>query len=353
MWTGVRQPETKTRAGKTLKLLTAIRTGSTLVVLAAALAGCVANGGVQTSSSGRQVSAADAFIKPPPGGPAIVAVVERRYGNGLAQDILLENNSSAPGQNAVYVKAYGPMGRDAGPGQLATDIPDLSDIRSELRDRFPGIPMQISGLYAQNRYGPIGYATGRSRSGSNCLYVWQRIAPEPRLLRYETGAITWRLRLCDPNTSMRNLLLTAYGFTVTGSFMSPRWNPFGPPPQPDERIGKPGVAILPEEYVDPTVVSPVSFGGDVPVTRSRPRTSTAPAQPVVRNAPTPGAAVVPPPSDAQPAAGSSSGGPTSLLPQPATTGTAPVVQRTTTSTSQPSPLPRPPQVRVVGGGGDS
>lgn len=326
-----------------------------LALLAAALCGCVSNGGVQTSSSGRQVSAADAFIKPPPGGPAIVAVVEQRYGNGLAQDILLENNSSAPGQNVLYVKAFGPMGRDAGPGMLGNDIPDLSDIRAEMRERFPGIAMQISSLYAQNRYGPIGYATGRSRSGSNCLYVWQRIAPEPRLLRYETGAITWRLRLCDPKTSLRNLLLTAYGFTVTGSFLSPRWNPFGPPPVPDERIGKPGVAILPEEYVDPTVVSPVSFGGDVPIVRSTPRTSSAPAQPVVRNAPTPGAAVVPPPNEAdlsEPSANSSTlppasprSGPTSLLPPSAATGTAPVVQRSPTGTAQP----RPPQVRVIGG----
>lgn len=318
------------------------------------LGGCVANGGVETSSSGRQVSAADAFIKPPPGGPAIIAVLEQRYQNGLAQDILLENNSRAPGQNVLYVKAYGPMGRDAGSGTLRTDIPSLDGIRKELRDRFPGIPMQVSGLYAQNRYGPIGYATGRSRSGSNCLYVWQRIAPEPRLWRYETGAITWRLRLCDPNTSMRNLLLTAYGFTVTGSFRSSRWNPFGPPPEPDERIGKPGVSILPEAYVDPTVVAPVSFGGDPAPARTVRRSNPRPApQPTVVNAPAPGAAVVPPPSSATANTPSASPpAPATTTPRPTGTPTSlvpPSASSAVQSAPQPTPA-SPPQVRVVGGG---
>ncbi|GAB5373707.1 MAG: hypothetical protein AcusKO_01690 [Acuticoccus sp.] len=314
------------------------------------LGGCVANGGVQTSSSGQQVSAADAFMKPPPGGPAIIAVLEQRYQNGLAQDILLENNSRAPGQNVLYVKAYGPMGRDAGSGTLGNDIPSLGEIRNELRERFPGIPMQVSGLYAQNRYGPIGYATGRSRSGSNCLYVWQRIAPEPRLWRYETGAITWRLRLCDPNTSTRNLLLTAYGFTVTGSFRSPRWNPFGPPPEPDERIGKPGVTILPEAYVDPTVVAPVSFGGEPAPTRTARRSRPA-AQPQVVNAPAPGAAVVPPPDSAT-AATPSASSPAPTAPRPSSTPTVlvpPSASSAVQSAPQPAPV-SPPQVRVVGGG---
>lgn len=275
------------------------------VFLAAAVGGCASSGGVKTAADVGQVPISQAFMVPPPGGPAIIAVLEQRYRNGLAQDIILENNSGAPGQNVLYVRAYGPMGPDAGEGTMRQDIPTVSDISRELRSRFPGIGMQISGLYAQNRYGPIGYATGRT-GNVNCLYVWQRLAAERGLFSKRVGAITWRLRLCDPNTSMRDLLLTAYGFSITGTFLSDRWNPFGDPPEPDPRIGQPGVAILPEQPVDPTVVAPNSFGRGVSRGSSRPRRTVrraavsrpAPApDPTPLNDPLPGAAVVPRPEN--------------------------------------------------------
>jgi len=272
---------------------------------AAAPAGCASTGGVRTASRSNEVPVSEAFIVPPPGGPAVVAVLENRFRNGLAQDIILENNSGAPGQNALYVRAFGPMGRDAGRGTLAADRPDLATIRRELAQRFPGIRMEISGLYAQNRYGALGYATGRAPSGATCLYVWQRIASERRLFKVERGSITWRLRLCEPKTTARELLITAYGFTVAGYFDSPNWNPYGPPPEPDERIGKPGAVILPEQAVDPTVVAPQSFGerrrsaAADRAARAPPARTTVrpPERPAVLNRPTPGAAVVPRPEN--------------------------------------------------------
>ncbi|MEM0908663.1 MAG: cellulose biosynthesis protein BcsN [Pseudomonadota bacterium] len=241
---------------------------------------------------------------PPPGGPGVVAILEKRYTNGLVQDIILENNSSAAGQNVLIVRAYGPMGPDAGRGRLRTDIPSLNGVREEMRERFPGVHMSVSGLYAQNRYGPLGYATGRSRTGSNCLYVWQRIASDPGLFRVERGAITWRLRLCDPNRTQRQLLQIAYGFNVVGYFDSDYWNPYGTPPEPDERIGKPGEVIFPDEVRDDTVVAPVAFSD--PPRRRRRASSTArrvaassppAARPTVVNNPAPGAAVVPRPQN--------------------------------------------------------
>ena len=275
------------------------------LVVTATFAGCVSNsGGVRTATLNNQVDPSEAFMVPPPGGPAIIAVLEQRYQNALAQDIVLENNSSVPGENVLYVRAFGPMGRDAGRNRLGPDIPSLSGIQRELRQRFPGIGMQVSGLYAQNRYGPIGYATGRSSSGVSCIYVWQRIAPEPRLVTFQRGSITWRLRLCEPNTSVRDLLLTAYGFTVVGYFDAQTWNPFGEPPAPDERIGKPGEVILPETTVDPTVVAPRSFTSpprqaapSAPVRRrSAPAAVSEPTPPVL-NRPVTGAAVVPRPEN--------------------------------------------------------
>lgn len=283
------------------------------VLFAITVGGCAYNvgGGVGTFSTGRQVPITEAFMVPPPGGPAVIAVLEQRYRNALAQDIILENNTGTPGQNVLYVRAFGPMGRDGGDSLLSEDRMQLSDIRGELAERFPGVRMDVSGLYAQNHYGAISYATGRSRSGVNCIYVWQRIASEPGLFRFKSGSITWRLRLCDPNTSMRDLLLISYGFSVSGYFKSQRWDPYGPPPEPDPRIGKPGAVILPEQSVDPTVIAPVAFGASARPTikaprRSRPATqvrtvstatTTTVARPTVLNQPVPGAAVVPRPEN--------------------------------------------------------
>jgi hypothetical protein len=231
----------------------------------------------------------------------VVTVLENRYRNGLTQDIILENNSAVGGQNALFVKAFGPMGPDRGTGRLERDVPDAVAVRRELAERFPGVHMEVSGLYAQNRYGPFSYATGRAATGDNCVYAWQRIAAEGQVFSFRRGAITWRLRVCDPHTSLRELLLLAYGLTITGYFLSPNWNPYGDPPKPDPRIGEAGETVLPQQPVDPTVVAPSSFGREVEPTVSAPQPAARPVsraeaqrEPVV-NEPLPGAVVVPRP----------------------------------------------------------
>ncbi|UOM35989.1 cellulose biosynthesis protein BcsN [Acuticoccus sp. I52.16.1] len=280
-----------------------------IAVLAAALVGgCSYNptgGVVRSASLNRQIDISEAFITPPPGGPAVIAVLENRYVNGLAQDILLEDDSGVAGQNVIIVRAYGPMGAEAGRETLSTDIIDLHDIRKEMQSQFPGVHMEVSGLYAQNRYGPFSYATGRARTGANCVYAWQRIAAEARVFSAQRGAITWRMRVCDRGTDTRTLLLLAYGLTINGYFLSQRWNPYGDPPEPDPRIGRPGETILPQVAVDPTVVAPTSFGPRRETTIARPRrravtvTAVEPAiaQPTVLNQPIEGAAIVPRPEN--------------------------------------------------------
>ena len=279
-------------------------------LLAAAVGGCGyhQDGGVVRSATGNtQIPVTEAFITPPPGGPAVIAVLENRYTNALAQDVLLENTTSTGGQNAILVRAYGPMGADRGSGTLKTDNVDLVTIRKEMRERFPGVAMEVSGLYAQNRYGPFSYATGRSRSGANCLYAWQRIAAEAAVFTNQRGAITWRLRVCDNSTEPRALLLLAYGLTVNGYFQSRSWNPFGDPPAVDPRVGVNGETVLPEQFVDTTVIAPTSFRESsrppAPVRRRSPRPAsrtvvrTEPPPPTILNQPVEGAAVVPRPSN--------------------------------------------------------
>ncbi len=265
--------------------------------------------GYRTANLNNSVPVTQAFMVPPPGGPEVIAVLENRFSNGLAQDIILGNSSSTSGQNAIYVRAFGPMGRDRGRERLDDELPTPRIIRRELRERFPHVHMEISGLYAQNRYGPLSYATGRTRSGINCIYVWQRISADGAVFAANRGSINWRMRLCDRNTTTRDLLLTAYGTTITGYFLSRRWNPYGELPEVDPRVGQVGETILPEQVVDPTVIAPNSFAASnrktvrAPSRRSRSRsvsrstvaTQRTVAPPTVLNQPVEGAAVVPRP----------------------------------------------------------
>ncbi|MEM6847194.1 MAG: cellulose biosynthesis protein BcsN [Pseudomonadota bacterium] len=248
---------------------------------------------------------------PPPGGPEVIAVLENRFRNGLAQDIILGNSSSTSGQNAIYVRAFGPMGRERGRERLDDEMPTPRVIRRELRERLPQVHMEISGLYAQNRYGPLSYATGRTRSGINCVYVWQRIAADGAVFAASRGSINWRMRLCDRHTTTRDLLLTAFGTTITGYFLSRRWNPYGELPEVDPRVGQLGETVLPQAVVDPTVIAPNSFAASNRKTvrtprrrrsRSVSRSTVATQQrtvapPTVLNQPVEGAAVVPRPEN--------------------------------------------------------
>ncbi len=315
------------------------------VAMSAALAGCgYDTGGVRTATLGNSVPVTEAFMTPPPGGPAVIAVVENRYSNALAQDIILDNRSSASGQNVIYVRAFGPMGRDGGRGSLSTDMVNLTDIRREMAQRIPGVHMEVSGIYVQNRYGPFSYATGRSRSGATCLYAWQRIAADQKVFSFQRGAITWRLRVCENNTDARSLLLLAYGLTINGYFMSETWNPYGDPPKPDPRIGEPGTTILPEQVVDPTVIAPTSYGEVRTSTIRAPRRSrrtvrAAPVRPTVLNEPVEGAAIVPRPEAtdlSEPTVQDSNLPPAPTRQAPVYTVPAP------TSSVRPAPLPATP-----------
>lgn len=336
-------------------LLTSRKAHKAAALLAAALAsGCGHySEGVQLATLGNEIPVTQAFMTPPPGGPQPVAVLEQRYRNAYAQDIILENTSAAPGQNVLLVRAFGPMGRTAGRERLPQDIPTVTSIRREMREYFPGIHMEVSGLYAQNKWGPFTYATGRA-AGANCLYVVQRISADPRVFSFERGAIVWRLRVCDTKTSIRDLLLMSYGMTINGYFLSRGWNPYGDAPDVDPRVGTPGETVFPEQRVDPTVVAPVAYRGSGKATIRRPvrrSTRVAPATstqarvatPTALNAPVEGAAVVPRPENTNLSEPFIEG---SNLPE-----TAPPRPSGSLSVPAPSPnVPRPPlatQTRTV------
>ncbi|WP_165349849.1 MULTISPECIES: cellulose biosynthesis protein BcsN [unclassified Mesorhizobium] len=194
------------------------------------------------------VPAETAFAYPSPGGPAVTAVLERRFANATEQDILLATSARTPGQNMLRVQIFGPVDASmAGEGRLRDGYLPIGDIGSEMRQLLPGIRMQRSPFFVQNKYGPFGYAVGRGASGDTCLYGWQRITStgSTQTLIGNKGSVQVRLRLCDQDASEQQLLEALYGYTISSAFRTRNWNPYGGAPGPDAAIGKSGHPIYP------------------------------------------------------------------------------------------------------------
>lgn len=250
---------------------------------------------LERASQAGEITPQDAFALPPPGGPAVVGVVERRYSNAIQQDIVLSAAATAPGQNLLRVQIFGPIGGDGGSTALVDrQLPD-ANIGREMRELLPGVAMRRSPLYAQNSYGPFGYAVGSYGAGDLCLYGWQRIAASQASASFANrGTIQVRLRLCQTGATEQALLAVMYGYTINASFPSPGWNPYGRPPAADPRLGNTGQPIHPLEASGPEAVfapAPIAAPVRSPVAR-RAAASTPTAASPPANAP-----VVPPPPD--------------------------------------------------------
>ncbi|MDP9840335.1 hypothetical protein J2T09_005122 [Neorhizobium huautlense] len=287
---------------------------ATTVLLMAALSGCSSTTGVTRFQPTRAVSATEALVFPPPGGPAIVGVIERRYRNGIEQDIALRTQSSVPGQNSIKVKFVGP-GMEGANTDKTLSSARLTDsaITREMRSAVPGLAMARTPSYLQNNYGPFSYAVGRSRSGDTCVYGWQQIrsSTNARNTLHNLGVIQMRLRLCDADLSEQALLATMYGYTINGSFTGWQWNPYGREDRVDPSLGRPGHPVYPaaaavEHYAPPLGYEPRPAVRRVSVAPARPRATTTRPQttnvaPAVSTAPT--GPLVPLPPTASSAAG--------------------------------------------------
>ncbi|MBY5718743.1 cellulose biosynthesis protein BcsN [Rhizobium leguminosarum] len=228
-----------------------MRLRKTILLVAAAgmMAGCTSTGGVRQPSAPETVAPEKALVLPPPGGPSIVSVVERKRGNGVEQTISLFTSSSVPGQNSLKVQFFGASGANPGVGNAGFSKINESGIAREVARSAAGVPMTTSAIFLQNAYGPFGYASGRSRAGDTCVYAWQQIrsSTAANTQARNFGMIQLRLRLCDARASERQLLGIVYGYTVTGTFDGEVWNPYGNPPPADVALGRTGAPIYPDE----------------------------------------------------------------------------------------------------------
>ncbi|WP_349943017.1 cellulose biosynthesis protein BcsN [Fulvimarina sp. MAC8] len=194
------------------------------------------------------VALSEAFVIPSPGGPALVEVLETRYPNATQQKILLRNEGRYPGQDFLLVQYFGPVGATgSGRTPLSNQPLFAANIDREIKAEFPNITMLRSPTYVQNRYGPFGYAVGRSNLGETCLYAWQRISggAAPPMIFRSKGTIEMRLRQCGTGNAENRLLATMYGLTIRAFFSNITWDPYPSPPGADPRLGASGSPIYP------------------------------------------------------------------------------------------------------------
>jgi hypothetical protein len=264
---------------------------SSVVAFALGLAGCGTAQQPITQNDTRSglVETENAFAYPAPGGPTVQAVVQRHYSNAVEQEIVLETRASLPGQNYLRIQMFGPAdtGR-SNQGTLKQEFEPARNVVSEMRRLFPGVAMQRSLSYVQNKYGPFGYALGRSAGGDGCIYGWQRITSTGTTQVWvgNRGAIQIRLRLCEQGASQAELLSNMYDFTISSSFGVRNWNPYGDPAAVDPSFGRVSRPLYPRN-VDNTV----------PAERGQPRRSQRRAvsavQPVAPGTPPGGVVFMP------------------------------------------------------------
>lgn len=214
----------------------------TVVVACLGLQGCVSADGGDVVAGPRAVDISRALIVPAPGGPTVQGVVEQRYSNAVEQHVLLSTAAEANGQNFFDIRMYGPMEwATGGRSPLPYRLFHAAYLGADMRAALPGVPLGISSLFLRNNYGPFGYAFGRTRAGDACLYGWQQIqaSDAERANLRNSGLIQIRLRLCDHKASEKDLLSVMYGYTLTGSFNSEQWNPYGEVKNADAATGGP------------------------------------------------------------------------------------------------------------------
>ncbi len=216
------------------------------------LAGCAGNLMPYTSNV-RNLMPEEAVVMPPPGGPAMISVLETQYSNAIDQRILLRTDAHTPGQNYINAVFFGTRNYSPMNGR-ALDYRSVTDLRvdEEMREELPGVQMVQSPYYVQNNYGPFGYAFGFGRGDDLCIYGWQQIRPgrDTRSAFGQAGTIQIRLRFCESGASEDDLLGIMYGYTVNAAVEAYGWNPYGEQAAPPPLLGQTGAPVYPRRAYD-------------------------------------------------------------------------------------------------------
>lgn len=281
-----------------------VRNGLFAGLFACLLAGCATTSDMPASEA-EIVRASSAFILPPPGGPAIVTVVETRFPNAIRQDISLATEARSVGENKISIIRFTGRGGDGSDAALK-DIPFTQvNLTAEALAAWPNSGMAVSPYYVQNAYGPFGYAIAKPPNGDSCLYAWQRIEPALKPSgAVDRGAIIIRLQLCRRGVSEETLLSTMYNLRLNVEVF--------PALKAPAAIGRIAAPIKPIGAAGFAEVIPTSQPAPRPATaQPRPTPVTTPAVTTIP-IPPPGAPIVPGPTG-------TSGQTGTVVPRPPTT----------------------------------
>jgi hypothetical protein len=254
--------------------------------------GCAAQRAVEDSNA-RVVSPTLAFVSLGPGAPADLSVIESPYANATRQTIALATHGRTPGENQLRIDVFGLTNPNVAPDSTLPDRPlNEADLMSEAQDALPDAPLRISTNYMQNRYGPFGYAVGRSAHGDTCVYAWQRLeTPEQKLnIVNSRNTISIRIRICDPKAGEATLASLMMNLSVNVRLSGGSWTP--DPKELSPAIGAAGAPMAPSQLIAAAVNPFPPASAKAP--RAKRAIASEPASaPIV--APSPTGVLVPPP----------------------------------------------------------
>ena len=308
------------------------RQSALAVALSSALAvdGCATPHTIIDDVGARSVPTNLAFVTLGPGAPGPLSIVETRYANATRQSIALVTHGQTQGENQMRADVFGLTNEGVAPGSTLADRP-LNEVAlfSEAEEALPNVPLRISLNYMQNRFGPFGYAVGRTMQGETCIYAWQRLATPDQNVSLVNSRVTLsvRLRLCDPRASEAQLAAAMMNLSVNRNLSGASLTP--EPRNAAADIGVAGVPMAPAAIMasatDPLPQSSTFSRPTPPRQRlARPRRQPAPrAAASAIQPPDASSSVVPPPppvssSTVQPVAGAgpAAPSPTADVPPP-------------------------------------
>jgi Cellulose biosynthesis protein BcsN len=276
---------------------TAIAAGAVIMSI---VGGCATPRTILPNLTERQVPVDQAFVSLGPGTPAPLSIVQRDYQNAARQTIVLATQGKTPGENSLRVDVVGVSNSDI---NREAKLPDVSlkeaDLVTEAQQALPDVPLRTSLSFVQNRYGPFGYAIGKSSQGDECIYAWQRLATPDRELSLVNSrdSLSIRLRLCEPRLSEARLAAVMMGLNVNVSLSGGAFTGESRPLRPE--VGAPGSIMGPPEVLSASA-NPIAPQQTPPRRRAiNAKPHKTAAAPSVREppqlSPPPGSVIVPPP----------------------------------------------------------
>ena len=177
------------------------------------------------------VPAASAAATLPQTAGRIVQVSERRYKDGLAQEIVLAGERNQRGENRIDISfQLQPESEQLRDNAIKLHRPDEIRIARELEERFPDVAMATVPVLLQNGYGPYGLAAGL-RGNERCIYAWQWIddagnvtgRPGNAVSAIFTGPtpVSVRIRLCRSGVSADQLASLVNELVIGGVRRAP------------------------------------------------------------------------------------------------------------------------------------